>query len=295
LRDDVMPGAGRSRGGIGVVKAQRVLTDAFITHENERHLDVPWGIFDGKPGQVGKVEIYNVARPSDIKRMPAKFSGLRVAAGDVHVFYGPCGGGFGDPLERPASQVLDDVLDGFCTAEHARATYGVIVDHAAETVDETATNALRERMRAGAASAASAVSLTPVKVVAAAPSRRQAPAPSRLMSRSGLTPLRERPLRPMTGEYAAAAQSAERRDRTLTEIIRGLREAYGEAWSFEVVEHSATAHAVEVIGQLRANGTSVRESAIAGRQNGVSRGEQLQQAANESLRKCVETLMHNQR
>ena len=32
-----------SRGGIGVVKAQRVLTAGFITHESERHFDVPWG------------------------------------------------------------------------------------------------------------------------------------------------------------------------------------------------------------------------------------------------------------
>jgi hypothetical protein len=147
LRDDVMPGAGRSRGGIGVVKAQRVLTDAFITHENERHHDVPWGIFGGGPGAVGKVDIYNVARPTDVKHMPAKFSGLRVAAGDVHVFYGPCGGGFGDPLERPAEKVLDDVLDGFCTVEHARAAYGVVLDPVAETVDAAATRALRERMR----------------------------------------------------------------------------------------------------------------------------------------------------
>src|SRR5262249_28564643 len=148
LRDDVMPGAGRFRGGIGVVKAQRVLTDAFITHENERHFDVPWGIFGGDPGQVGKVEIYNVARPDHITQMPAKFSGLRVAAGDVHVFYAPCGGGYGDPLERPAEKVLDDVLDDFCTVEHARAAYGVIVDPVAETVDKVPTAALRQRMRA---------------------------------------------------------------------------------------------------------------------------------------------------
>ena len=70
--------------------------------------------------------------------MPAKFSGLRVAAGDVHVFYAPCGGGFGDPLERPAAKVLEDVLDGFCTVDHARAAYGVVVDAVAETVDEAA-------------------------------------------------------------------------------------------------------------------------------------------------------------
>jgi N-methylhydantoinase B len=292
LRDDVMPGAGRSRGGIGVVKAQRVLTDAFITHENERHFDVPWGIFGGKPGQVGKVEIYNVGHPGDIRNMPAKFSGLRVAAGDVHVFYAPCGGGFGDPLERPATQVLDDVLDGFCTVDHARVAYGVIIDPAAEKVDETATQALRERMRTGAASAPPLS--PPAEIAIAAPSR-PALEPSRLTSRSGLSPLRERPLRPATVADIPAAPAAERRDLSLTEVTRGLRAAYGEAWSFEVLEHNTTMEAVEVIGQLRANGTSVRESAVAGRGNGASRGELLQQAADESLRKCVETLMHDQR
>ncbi len=289
LRDDVMPGAGRWRGGIGVVKAQRVLTDAFITHENERHFDVPWGIFGGKPGQVGKVEIYNVARPNDIKSMPAKFSGLRVAAGEVHVFYAPCGGGFGDPLERPTAQVLEDVLDGFCTVDHARAAYGVVVDAVAETVDEAASKVLRERIRAGATSAAP---LSPAIELAAAPPPRAAE-PSRLMSRSGLSPLRERPLRPATGGHPSDAPGADRRDRPLREIIRGLHDAYGETWSFEVLEHSANADAVEVVGQLRANGKSVRESATAGRENGASSGELLQQAAEESLRKCVETLMHN--
>jgi N-methylhydantoinase B len=38
------------------------------------------------------------------------------------------------------------VLDGFCTVEHARAAYGVVVDLDAETVDIPATEALRARM-----------------------------------------------------------------------------------------------------------------------------------------------------
>jgi hypothetical protein len=107
--------------------------------------------------------------------------------------------------------------------------------------------------------------------------------------------LRERPLRPATVADIPAAPAAERRDRSLTEVTRGLREAYGEAWSFEILEHNASTDAVEVIGQLRANGRSVRESAVVGRGNGASRGELLQRAADESLRKCVETLMHDQR
>ena len=148
LRDDVMPGAGRFRGGIGVVKKQRILTDGFITHECDRHEDVPWGIFGGHEGQCGALQIYNAARPDDITDMPAKFAGLRVSSGDVMAFYGPCGGGYGDPLERPAEKVLEDVLDDFCTVEHAREAYGVVVDLETETVDTAATEALRSRMRA---------------------------------------------------------------------------------------------------------------------------------------------------
>ena len=37
LRDDVMPGAGKFRGGQGVVKSQRFLTPGFVTHESDRH------------------------------------------------------------------------------------------------------------------------------------------------------------------------------------------------------------------------------------------------------------------
>ena len=147
LRDDVMPGAGRFRGGIGVVKKQRILTDGFITHECDRHTDPPWGIFGGGEGQCGALQIYNAARPDDITDMPAKFTGLRVSKGDVMAFYGPCGGGDGDPLDRPPEKVLEDVLDDFCTVEHARQAYGVVVDLDTETVDMAATDALRSRAK----------------------------------------------------------------------------------------------------------------------------------------------------
>ena len=65
----------------------------------------------------------------------------------MHAFYAPCGGGYGDPLERPASQVLEDVLDDFCTVEHAREAYGVVVDLSKEVVDDSATESLRAQMR----------------------------------------------------------------------------------------------------------------------------------------------------
>ena len=131
-----------------MVKKQRMLKEGFITHEADRHEDVPWGVFGGWDGAGGRLDIYNDARPEDGRAMPAKFSGLRVEAGDVMAFYGPSGGGYGDPLERPAEKVLEDVLDGFYTSEAARSTFGVVVDLEAETVDETATEAARRELRA---------------------------------------------------------------------------------------------------------------------------------------------------
>lgn len=128
LRDDVMPGAGKHRGGIGVVKSQRVLTPGFITHESERHYDVPWGVFGGTDGTVGKTEIYNYSSKDKITQMPSKFSGHATQAGDVMAYYSPCGGGYGNPLERPAEQVREDVLDDFCSREHAFEVYGVVLD-----------------------------------------------------------------------------------------------------------------------------------------------------------------------
>jgi hypothetical protein len=206
--------------------------------------------------------------------MPAKFSGLRVAAGDVHVFYGPCGGGFGDPLERPAEKVLDDVLDGFCTVEHARAAYGVVLDPVAETVDAAATRALRERMRS-----------TPQPPPAAAEKPRATPRPQAPPARL------PEPPRPR----AAPQPVATRQGRALAEVLRGLREAHGDAWSFEIVRHSAYGNTIEVVGELRANGSTVRESAAAAGGQGRSLGELLERAANDSLQKCVDTLLRNGR
>jgi N-methylhydantoinase B len=142
LRDDVAPGAGRFRGGIGVVKSQRILTDGIITHESERHTNVPWGIFGGKPGAVGKCDIYNIGG-GEVREMPSKFHGLAVKANDVMAYYAPCGGGYGSPLERDPAKVLDDVLDGFCSPEDAADVYGVVLDLEAETVDLIATEKRR--------------------------------------------------------------------------------------------------------------------------------------------------------
>ncbi len=62
---------------------------------------------------------------------------------DALSYCGPNGGGYGDPLNRPPRKVLEDVLGGYCSADHARTVYGVAIGLDAETVDLAATEKLR--------------------------------------------------------------------------------------------------------------------------------------------------------
>ena len=149
VRDDVPPGAGRFRGGAGVVKSQRYLTPGFMTHESDRHLDAPWGVFGGKEGAVGKLEVHNT-NTGETRQEYSKFSGLRTQEGDVISYFSPSGGGYGDPLERNPQQVLDDVLDGFINAGHAKDDYGVVLKEVDDgygwALDAKATKTLRTQM-----------------------------------------------------------------------------------------------------------------------------------------------------
>ena len=127
IRDDVFPGAGEYRGGMGVVKSQRFLVPGFMTHESDRNEDTPWGIFGGHEGETAAVRMHNHEKGTAPVDVPAKFSGLRAEAGDVITYLSPGGGGYGHPLNRDPNKVLDDLLDGYITTDHARDVYGVVM------------------------------------------------------------------------------------------------------------------------------------------------------------------------
>ena len=297
LRDDVMPGAGRYRGGIGVVKKQRVLTSGFITHECDRHTDVPWGIFGGTPGQCGALQIYNAARPDDIQDMPAKFAGLRVSEGDVMAFYGPCGGGYGDPLERPPEQVLEDVLDDFCTVEHARQAYGVVVDLDTESVDPRATEALRSRMRADPRRGArgdSSSATTDRHGDGTRPEPRVARATSAADS-SRATGSGER--RPAAAPVPTARRGTPPRAvspagaPSIEDLVARLNARLGEGWSFDVLRHHRNGGGVEVVAELGANGTRVQRTGASNGNGHLPLGAQLEIASEAAFRSCAAEML----
>jgi len=142
LRDE--PAApGEWRGGIGIVRENRILADGFVSLQGDRHLEAPLGIFGGSPGQVGTTT-KNPGTPEE-EALPAKIAGLPMKEGDVLRIVTPSSGGYGNPLDRDPTLVLRDVNDEFVLAETVEELYGVIIHDG--ILDEEATAALRATRR----------------------------------------------------------------------------------------------------------------------------------------------------
>ena len=142
-------GAGLHRGGNGLAIGYQFLEPGVISIHDDRWLTYPWGVNGGRPG----ARSTKVLERADGSRtiQPAKADKVKVAAGDILHFNTWGGGGWGDPLARPAEIVARDVTRGLVTAKGAE-RYGVVVS-AGGGVDAAATEALRSRMRTGAAPA----------------------------------------------------------------------------------------------------------------------------------------------
>ena len=67
---------------------------------------------------------------------------LTARPGERVINVNPGGGGYGNPLRRPVTSVLNDVRNGLVSREGARLEYGVVMDSDGQ-VDDAATDALR--------------------------------------------------------------------------------------------------------------------------------------------------------
>ena len=140
-------GAGRFRGGCGVVFEFEVLVPdcVVIARGMERLRFQPWGLQGGGCGANGGIEVRRAG--SDCFESIAKADALRASIGDVVRLYTAGGAGHGNPLERDARHVLDDVLNGFVSLPGAERDYGVVIRDGA--LDEPATLELRQSRKQG--------------------------------------------------------------------------------------------------------------------------------------------------
>jgi N-methylhydantoinase B len=124
--DPTDAGAGRHRGGRGCIRDYRAAVDGVtITATFGRHKFVPWGIDGGRDGSHNAVHIlYEDGREVVV----GKTARTLLKAGEVARLVTGTGGGWGDPLERPVDEVVEDVKDGYVTLEQAEREYGVLLD-----------------------------------------------------------------------------------------------------------------------------------------------------------------------
>ena len=130
-------GPGRHRGGLSPRRVWEVLVDdAQLTCRGGKH-DIPAsGADGGEPGALGSLTLN--AGTSAERRLPSRFSGVRLMRGDLLTLEKAGGGGLGDPRARSFDEIATDVADGYVTIDAAVERYGAdrarLID-ALETLD----------------------------------------------------------------------------------------------------------------------------------------------------------------
>ena len=121
---DIVPGAGagRRRGGRGLVREYRICSDeALLTVAWGRHLYPPWGAAGGREGSPNYVEVLRDGTP--IGPRFGKISRMPLRRDDVVRLVTGSGGGYGDPREREPGLVAADLRDELVTPAEATEFY----------------------------------------------------------------------------------------------------------------------------------------------------------------------------
>lgn len=138
-------GAGKHRGGVGVVREYEVLEDYIFTQGfMGNDTTPPRGVGGGKSAQPHRIVMWPGTEKEDVRTQRFGFGGP-IHTGDRIRTEGGGGGGWGPPQERDPQAVLHDVLNEILSVEVARDTYRVaIIGRGLNvTVDEEETARLR--------------------------------------------------------------------------------------------------------------------------------------------------------
>lgn len=118
LRPD-SAGPGRHRGGSGTIREYEFTSPTEVQLVNERFKFGPFGVRGGEDGSPGAA----VLNPDGEARELGSKDQFEAEPGDVLRIHTPGGGGYGDPADRPADAVAEDVRDGLVSSAAASTQY----------------------------------------------------------------------------------------------------------------------------------------------------------------------------
>jgi N-methylhydantoinase B len=118
-------GAGRYRGGCGVIRVWRMLegADATCALCMERMTSPPFGLLGGKAGAAAVVTL--TTPDGATRHLPSKGAFAAPSGSVVHMIT-PGSGGFGPVAARDPAAIGRDLLDGYVSAAAAERDYGIV-------------------------------------------------------------------------------------------------------------------------------------------------------------------------
>ena len=106
-----------------------------------------FGVLGGRSGKPLASWVEDTAGHTVEFATPGKVGGHLVHENERVVLRSAGGGGYGDPLDRPAEKVAEDYRLGYISDAALGDLYGVVLTPGTASVDATATDALRQRLR----------------------------------------------------------------------------------------------------------------------------------------------------
>jgi N-methylhydantoinase B len=138
-------GPGYHRGGVGVVRDLKLLTDSVMATRMDNVRFPPFGANKGLAGAPGRM-LLNPGTPEEREIKPVD-EGIILKAGDVLRVETCGGGGWGDPFTREPERVQRDVREGYVSFQEAKAAYGVVLKPDTLEIDHKATSNMRAAPR----------------------------------------------------------------------------------------------------------------------------------------------------
>lgn len=125
-------GAGQWRGGLGYTRTLRATSVPITASQcSDRHEVRPWAIFGGQEGGNGGTLIQSTGSDDWLtvreiygKVSSSKYANITLQPGDRVKLTTPGGGGYGDPAQRDAAAIAEDVAEGYISPESAARDYG---------------------------------------------------------------------------------------------------------------------------------------------------------------------------
>ena len=136
-------GAGKFRGAQSYAKQITNLGDpAILQLRSDKRKFPPYGLQGGSPGSPS----LNILNPGSTEKLLPTLAQIQLGHDDVICHEMAGAGGWGDPLEREASAVLEDVIDSRVSIEAARTEYGIVISNQGTEIDEYASVQLKLEM-----------------------------------------------------------------------------------------------------------------------------------------------------